>query len=422
MNEARNFSHFFYRERVLFNMLPIAAGIAVFYLTPGRQPSGGALAAGLVILWAGFLYRFWVAIYNWANINSPQPEAGQGIITAGPYARCRNPIYLSAVILVTGFSIIFNWWVITLLMVTPTLLLHLWQIRYEERYLQNLWPEAFREYQEKVPRLIPNPFKKVNIRPRGKPSWKKGIKNDTGPLAGVFTFIVVTLVLLPFFGYGRGVLAAAMGITIVLNVIIVGKVQKGKTRTKKIPATAPPFILNNFIRKTIYQPQRVIEKIVTPSRPGQQQTILDFGCGPGFYTLPTAKALGEKGKVIAVDIRPKMLGIVKKRAYREGIKNIEYVDNALLSSPQLPYADDSIDIALLFMVLGELAEPGAVCAEIGRLLKPGGMIYVMENKFDDHYQTHDDVALLFTPDRWDIKIVEQGKIQYLLQLTAKTGQ
>ena len=414
---------FFYRERVLFNMLPIGAGIAAFYLTPGKSLSGGTFMAGLVVLGIGFLLRFWVSAYNWANINSPQPEASHGIITAGPYARCRNPIYLSAIILVTGFSMIFNWWLISLLMIVPTILLHLWQIRYEERYLQNLWPESFFDYKKKVPSLIPYHFKKVDVPLQGKPNWKKAIKTDTGPLAGVFIFILVILALLPFFGYGRGVLTATMGITIVIDMIIVGKVKKGKSKIEKtteIPATAPPFILDNLLRKAIYPPQRLIKKIITPSPPRHHQTILDFGCGPGFYTLPTAKALGKNGKVIAVDVRQKMLGIIKRKANRKGLKNIDYIENSTFPSSRLSFPNNSIDIALLFMVLGELIEPGLTCAEIKRVLKPKGMIYILENKFDDHYLTMEEVALLFSSEFWEIKVLEQGKSQYLLELHQKS--
>lgn len=225
-----NGKRFFYRKRVLFNMLPIAVGLIVFYLTPSRQLSGGTLASGLVILWIGFLYRAWVSSYNWSNLNSTQPEAKEGIITAGPYARCRNPIYLSAILLVTGFSIIFNWWLVTLLMVIPTILLHLWQIQYEEQYLQNLWPEDFLEYKKKVPCLIPHLFKKADLQPHGNPNWKKVIQNDTGLLTGVMTFVLVTLILMPFVSYGRGVLAMVLGITAVTNIIIVSKVQSGKNR------------------------------------------------------------------------------------------------------------------------------------------------------------------------------------------------
>src|SRR3954452_16096368 len=58
-------------------------------------------------------------------------------------------------------------------------------------------------------------------------------------------------------------------------------------------------------------------------KPGD--TVCDMGCGNGFYSLKIAKLVGERGRVIAVDIQREMLEMLKERAAAEKIKNIELV-------------------------------------------------------------------------------------------------
>src|SRR5690606_18062388 len=58
-------------------------------------------------------------------------------------------------------------------------------------------------------------------------------------------------------------------------------------------------------------------------QPGQ--TVVDMGCGNGFYTLPLARLVGENGKALAVDIQPEMLHMLSERAKEAGLTNIELV-------------------------------------------------------------------------------------------------
>jgi predicted methyltransferase len=58
-------------------------------------------------------------------------------------------------------------------------------------------------------------------------------------------------------------------------------------------------------------------------RPGQ--TVCDLGAGNGFYTLQISTLVGDNGKVIAQEIQPEMLELLKQRAARAGAKNIDYL-------------------------------------------------------------------------------------------------
>jgi len=105
-------------------------------------------------------------------------------------------------------------------------------------------------------------------------------------------------------------------------------------------------------------------------------TVLDFGCGPGSYSLATAKLVGEKGKVYSLDIHLMAIKSVKRRALRRGIKNIEPV----FSDRDTGFPDKCIDVILVYDVFHELVEPEKYLAEMNRILKDDGII-----SFNDHH-------------------------------------
>jgi ubiquinone/menaquinone biosynthesis C-methylase UbiE len=53
--------------------------------------------------------------------------------------------------------------------------------------------------------------------------------------------------------------------------------------------------------------------------------VVDYGFGPGRFTLLTAKLVGPKGKVFAVDIQPLAMSMIKKKAARLSLTNIETI-------------------------------------------------------------------------------------------------
>ena len=104
-------------------------------------------------------------------------------------------------------------------------------------------------------------------------------------------------------------------------------------------------------------------------KPGQK--VLEVGCGPGFFTIPAAKIVGEEGFVYAVDVHPLAIERVKEKIEREGIKNVTPI-HANVSDTGLP--DQSIDLAFIFglrYIAGGLEN---VISEIHRILKSGGVL------------------------------------------------
>ncbi len=114
------------------------------------------------------------------------------------------------------------------------------------------------------------------------------------------------------------------------------------------------------------------------------QSILDFGCGDGHYTIPAAKVVGEKGLVYAQDKGKEALEEVKRRAKAEGLKNIKVMRTK--GELKIDLIDESLDAVLLYDVLHyhDMEERRKIYAEVYRILKKGALLSV----FPRHHQEY----------------------------------
>ncbi|MBS0207895.1 MAG: class I SAM-dependent methyltransferase [Planctomycetes bacterium] len=110
------------------------------------------------------------------------------------------------------------------------------------------------------------------------------------------------------------------------------------------------------------------------------QTVCDMGCGNGFYTLPLAKLVGERGTVYAVDIQPEMLTLLRARTKQERVVNVKPVLGNLVD-PKLPAG--SVDLFLLVDVYHEFAYPELMLRAMRNCLKPKGRVALVEFRLED---------------------------------------
>ncbi|HMP79666.1 MAG TPA: class I SAM-dependent methyltransferase [Pirellulaceae bacterium] len=115
-----------------------------------------------------------------------------------------------------------------------------------------------------------------------------------------------------------------------------------------------------------------------PLRPGM--TVCDMGCGNGFYSLPIAQLIGERGRVLAVDIQSEMLVMLRNRMEQAGIENISPILGSA-HDPRLPR--NSIDLVLMVDVYHEFSHPEEMLAAIRASLKPEGKIALVEFRAED---------------------------------------
>jgi len=137
------------------------------------------------------------------------------------------------------------------------------------------------------------------------------------------------------------------------------------------------WLVNNPIRRRYTRP--VLDRIGI--RPGER--VLELGPGPGTFTVGAALRAGAEGRLIAVDIQPRMIAQVDRRVQAAGLTNVE---THVASAHALPLEDGSVDRAFLITVLPEIPEPGRALAELHRVLRPGGLLSVTEEFYDPDYR------------------------------------
>lgn len=124
------------------------------------------------------------------------------------------------------------------------------------------------------------------------------------------------------------------------------------------------------------KPSKLLELLAI--KPGQ--VVADVGAGSGFHALRIAKIVGEKGRVLAVDIQEEMLAIIADKAKRLKIDNIQGVLGKI-DDPKLP--EGQVDLVILVDVYHEFSHPYEMMAGIVKSLKPGGRVAFVEYRAED---------------------------------------
>ena len=113
-------------------------------------------------------------------------------------------------------------------------------------------------------------------------------------------------------------------------------------------------------------------------RPGD--VVADIGAGSGYYTFRLADLVGPRGKVLAVDIQPEMLALIRQRMKEKKVTHVEPVLGTL-TDPKLPEA--GVDLILLVDVYHEFSHPYEMTEVMVRALKPGGRLVFVEFRAED---------------------------------------
>jgi SAM-dependent methyltransferase len=133
------------------------------------------------------------------------------------------------------------------------------------------------------------------------------------------------------------------------------------------------YFLASPLRRWLQDPGAIVGPFVA-----EGMIVLEPGPGMGFFTLELARRVGAKGRVLAVDVQPKMLDGLKKRAAKAGLA--ERIDARVCKEDGLGVEDYNarVDFALAVAMVHEVPNPAALFKDIYDALKPGGKLLFAE--------------------------------------------
>ena len=131
------------------------------------------------------------------------------------------------------------------------------------------------------------------------------------------------------------------------------------------------FRMVSLIHETLYGLFRDPFKALKAAGLESGQRVLELGCGPGFFTVPAAKMVGEQGSVTALDINPRAVEHVREKIEQTGVTNATAI---LADAARTGLPSQSFDLVFLFGFRHTTGDMANIMAEMHRLLKPAGKL------------------------------------------------
>jgi ubiquinone/menaquinone biosynthesis C-methylase UbiE len=172
--------------------------------------------------------------------------------------------------------------------------------------------------------------------------------------------------------------------------------------------------LDNSFRLWLQDPHKILKPYINKG-----MTILDLGCGPGFFTLEIAKLLNGTGKVIAADIQEKMLKKVAGKIYGTELEQRVELHKCQETSIGL---SEKADFILAFWMVHEVPQHERFFEELKSILNPGGKIFIAEPKI--HVTSAAFEKMIVYIHRAGFEIIDTPKVFFsraLLLEHTKTG-
>ncbi len=132
------------------------------------------------------------------------------------------------------------------------------------------------------------------------------------------------------------------------------------------------YLFDNPIRRLIHDPAKILGSYIKPG-----MTVVDVGCGMGFFSLGMARLVGPKGRVISLDIQPQMLNVLKGRARRRRL--LDRIETRLIEPDGLGI-DETVDFILAFWMVHEVPDQEIFFQDVSNALNVGSHLYVCEPK------------------------------------------
>lgn len=133
------------------------------------------------------------------------------------------------------------------------------------------------------------------------------------------------------------------------------------------------YMLISPLRRLLEPPAKLVGPQVEPG-----MTVLDPGCGFGFISLPLARMVGPEGRVLSVDVEPRAVERLKRRARKAGLA--DRIDARKCDARDLGLDDlaGQVDLVTVVHTLHEFEDLPGFLAQVATLLKPTGRLLVVE--------------------------------------------
>jgi len=131
--------------------------------------------------------------------------------------------------------------------------------------------------------------------------------------------------------------------------------------------------LDNSLRRFLQNPRKLLEPYISKG-----MTVLDLGCGPGFFSIEIARLLSDSGKVIAADLQDGMLEKVRNKIEGTALQQRVLIHKCQANSICVL---ENVDFVLAFYMIHEVPDQDRLFSELKAILKPNGRIYIIEPKF-----------------------------------------
>ena len=160
------------------------------------------------------------------------------------------------------------------------------------------------------------------------------------------------------------------------------------------------YTFDNPFRHLFHKPERLLSPYVQ-----EGMTVMDIGCGMGFFSIGMAMLVGDGGRVVSVDIQQKMLDVLKKRARKAGLLNRIYL---VKCEPGAVNVDMKADFILCFWMVHEVPDNAAFFRQLHRHINPNGNLLIAEPK--NHVSDADFEETLRLVQKSGFKLLDHPKI------------
>ena len=144
-------------------------------------------------------------------------------------------------------------------------------------------------------------------------------------------------------------------------------------KSKDLCTVKHAWALDNIIRKLLQNPKRILKNYIK-----EGMTILDFGCGPGVFSITMAEMVGENGKVIAADLQQEMLDILADKISGKVIENRIVLHKCEDNKIDIK---EKVDFIIALYVIHETPYEESILKELYSVLKKEGLLYIAEPSF-----------------------------------------